>query len=155
MFLVTLLFMCLVVLGGGHPVDMLVDTGSAVTLVHCHVLEKAKTDFKLGMVSEPVVSANGQPLDIKGKCELEIFIFLGGVSVVHPVLVVADVMQDCMLGIHCQGKHNGTIDLNGRSIKIGKEVVSLKGKSEPPNVFRINKNVVPRSTRNTNSGTEN
>ena len=153
MFLVTLLFMCLVVLGG-HPVDMLVDTGSAVTLVHCHVLEKAKIDFKLGMVSEPVVSANGQPLDIKGKCELEIFIFLGGVSVVHPVLVAADVMQDCLLGIDFLGKHNCTIDLNGRSIKIGKEVVSLKGKSEPPNVFRINKNV-PRRTRNTNSGTEN
>ena len=72
---------------GGHLVDMLVDTGSAVTLVHCRVLEKAKIDFKLGMVSEPVVSANGQPLDIRGKCELEIF--LGGVSVVHPVLVAA------------------------------------------------------------------
>ena len=46
---------------GGHPVDMLVDTGSAVTLVHCRMLEKAKIDFKFGMVSEPVVSANGQP----------------------------------------------------------------------------------------------
>ena len=68
---------------------MLVDTGSAVTLVHCRVLEKAKIDFKLGKVSEPVVSANGQPLDIKGKCGFEIF--LGGVSVVHPVLVAADV----------------------------------------------------------------
>ena len=52
-------------LGGGHPVDMLVDTGSAVTLAHCRVLERAKIDFKLGMVSGPVVSANGQPLDIK------------------------------------------------------------------------------------------
>ena len=120
---------------GGHPVDMLVDTGSAVTLVHCRVLEKAKIDFKLGMVSEPVVSANGQPLDIKGKCELEIF--LGGVSVVHPVLVAADVTQDCLLGIDFLGKHNCTIDLNGRSIKIGKEVVRLKGKNESSKVFRI------------------
>ena len=98
---------------------MLVDTGSAVTLVHCHVLEKAKTDFKLGMVSEPVVSANGQPLDIKGKCELDIF--FGGMSVVHPVLVVSDTMQDCVLGIDFLGKHNCTIDLKRRSIKIGKE----------------------------------
>ena len=32
---------------GGHPVDMLVYTGLAVTLVHCRVLEKAKIDFKL------------------------------------------------------------------------------------------------------------
>ena len=120
---------------GGHPVDMLVDTGSAVTLVHCRVLEKAKIDFKLGMVSEPVVSANGQPLDIKGKCELEIF--LGGVSVVHPVLVAADVTQDCLLGIDFLGKHNSTIDLKEKAIKIGKEVVSLKGKNKSPKVFRV------------------
>ena len=32
---------------------MLVDTGSAVTLIHFCVLEKAKIDIKLGMVSEP------------------------------------------------------------------------------------------------------
>ena len=31
---------------GGHSVDMLqIDTGSAVTLLHCRVLEKAKIDF--------------------------------------------------------------------------------------------------------------
>ena len=130
MFLVTLLFMCLVV---GHPVDILVDTGSAVTLVHCRVLERAKNDFKLGMVSEPVVSANGQPLDIK--CELEIF--LGGMSVVHPVLVAADVTQDCLLGIDFLGRRNCTIDLKGKSIKIAKEVVSLKGKNKSSKVFRM------------------
>ena len=56
----------------------------------------------MGKVSEPVVSANGQPLDIKGKCELEFF--LGGVSVVHPVLVATDVMQDCLLGIRLPGQ---------------------------------------------------
>ena len=126
--------MCLVRLGG-QPVDMLVDTGSAVTLVHYRVLQKAKRDFKLGLVSEPVVSANGQPLDIKGKCELEIF--LGGVTVVHPVLVAADVTQDCLLGIDFLGKHNCTIDFNGKTIKIDKEVVALKGKNELPKVFRI------------------
>lgn len=94
-----------------------------------------KCHKNLGMVSEPVVSANGQPLDIKGKCELEIF--LGGVSVVHPVLVTADVTQDCLLGIDFLGKHNCTTDLNDRSIKIGREVVSLKGKNESPKVFQI------------------
>lgn len=53
---------------------LLVDNGSAVTLVHCCVLVKAKIHIKLKMVSEPVVSANGQLLDIKGKSELEIFL---------------------------------------------------------------------------------
>ena len=63
--------------------------------------------------------------------------FLGGVSVVHPVLVAADVTQDCVLGIDVLGKHNCRIDLNGKSIKIGKEVVSLKGKNESSKVFGL------------------
>ena len=61
-----------------------------------------------------------------GKCELETF--LGGVSVVHPVLVAADVTQDCLLGIGFLGKHN---------CKIGEEVVSLKGKNKSPKVFQV------------------
>lgn len=67
---------------------------------------KAKIDFKLGMVSELVVSANGQPLDSKGECEKEIL--LGGVSVVHPVLVATDMIQDCLLRFP---RHNCKIDL--------------------------------------------
>ena len=80
---------------GVQPVDMLVDTRLAVTLVCFRVLENEKRDFKLGLVSNAVMSANGQPLDIRGKCELKIS--LGGVTAVHPVLVAADVTQDCLL----------------------------------------------------------
>ena len=120
---------------GGQPVAMLPDTGSTVTLAHYRVLQKAKRDFKLGLLSEPVVSANGQPLDIKGKCELESF--LGGLTVVHPVLVAADVMQVCLLGIDFLGKHNCTIDFNRKTIKIGNEVVALKEKNWLPKGFRI------------------
>lgn len=54
-------------------------------------------------------------------------ILLGGVTVLHPVLVATDVVQDCLLGMDFLGKHNCKIDLNGKSIKIGNEVVNLKG----------------------------
>ena len=37
-----------------------------------------------------------------------------------------DVVQDCLFGMDFLGKHNCKIDLNGKSIKIGNEVVSLK-----------------------------
>lgn len=120
---------------GGQPVDTLVDTGSAVMLVHFRVLQKAKTDFKLGLVTEPVVSANGQPLDIKRKCVLEIF--LGGVTVFRPVLVAADITQDCLLGNDYLGKHNCKIGFNTKMIQIGREFVGLKGKSKLSKVFRI------------------
>ena len=53
------------------------------------------------------------------------------------MLVAADVTQDCVLGIDVLGKHNCRIDLNGKSIKIGKEVVSLKGKNESSKVFGL------------------
>ena len=99
---------------------MSVDTSSAVMLAHCRVLEKAKIDFKLGMISEPVVSANGQPLDIKGKCELEIF--LGGVSVAHPVLVAADVTQDCLLGIDFLANTIAQLTKMGNQLKLAKRL---------------------------------
>ena len=101
-----------------QPVDMLVDTGSAVTVVHFRVLESTKRNFKLGLVSDTLVSANGQPLDIRGKCDLKIS--LGGVTVIHSVLVAADVTQDCLLGIEFLDKHNCTIDFNAKTIKIGR-----------------------------------
>jgi len=90
---------------GGQPVDMLVDTGSAVMLVHYRVLQKQ--------------------------------IFLGGVTVFHPVLVAADVIQDCLLGIDFLGKHNCKIDFDTKTIQIGREVVDLEGKSELSKVLRI------------------
>lgn len=45
--------------------------------------------------------------------------------------------KDCLLGTDFLGKQNCTIDLDGKSIKTGKEVVSLKGKNESPKVFKI------------------
>jgi len=87
---------------GGQPVDMLVDTGSAVMLVH---YQKQ--------------------------------IFLGGVTVFHPVLVAADITQDCLLGIDFLGKHNCKIDFDTKTIQFGREVVDLEGKSELSKVLRI------------------
>ena len=120
---------------GGEPVDMLIDTGSAVTLVHQRVLNRSQKNFKLSFVGEPVVSANGQPLDIKGKCELHICV--NGVDVVHSVLVAADVTQDCLLGIDFLSKHNSKIDFETQTIKIKNKVVGLKGKSGASKGFRV------------------
>ena len=53
------------------------------------------------------------------------------------MLVATGMTQNCLLGTDILGKYNYTIDLNGRSIKIRKEVVSLKGKNESSKVFQI------------------
>ena len=62
------------------------------------------------MSSPAVVSANGQPLDIKENVGWKYL-----VSIVHPVLVAADMMHNCLLTIDFLGKYNCTINLNGES----------------------------------------
>ena len=102
---------------------MLVDTESAVTLVHHRVLDRSPKNFKLSVVGELVVSANGQPLDIRGKCDLEICV--DGVNVVHSILVAADFNQECLLGIDFLGKHGCKIDFEAKSQSIGSKIVNL------------------------------
>ena len=119
----------------GQRIDMLVDTGSAVTLVHQRVIDRSPKNFKLRVVGEPVVSGNGQPLDVRGKCDLEICV--DGVNVVHSVLVAADVTQDCLLGVDFLDKHGCKIDSEVRSLSIGSKIVNLQTKSDGNRVFRI------------------
>ena len=83
-----------------------------------------------------MVLANGQPLDIRGKCDLEIRI--DGVNVAHSVLVAADVTRDCLLGIDFLAKHGCKIDFEAKSLSIGSKIVNLQAKSGRNNVFRIN-----------------
>ncbi|CAH3114814.1 unnamed protein product [Pocillopora meandrina] len=78
---------------------MLFDTGSAETLVHQRVLDRSSKGFKLSFVGDPVVLANGQPLDIMGKCD---------------VLICND--RDCLLGKDFLGKHACKIDFEAKRI---------------------------------------
>ena len=61
-------------------------------------------------MGDPVVLANGQPLDIMGKCDL--LICNDRVNVVQSVLIAADVAQDCLLGIDFLGKYGCKIDFD-------------------------------------------
>ena len=81
-----------------------------------------------------MVSANGQPLDIRGKCELQICI--DGVNVVHSVLVAVDVTQDCLVGIDFLSKQSCTIDFEAKALIVEGNIVKLKAKSGVNKVFR-------------------
>lgn len=105
----------------GRVVEMLVDTGSAVTLVHKRLLDRIGVVKVLEGVEDRVVSANGQPLGILGRCDLRIGI--GGVDELHPVLVANDVTQDCLIGVDFLARHKVKIDFaaglvcaNGQSV---------------------------------------
>ena len=93
---------------GGVSLNMLVDTGSAVTLVHKRVSEKVAPRYgPLGAQGTQVVSANGSPLKIVGMVDIEIAV--AGICAIHPVLIAEDITHECLLGVDFLRKHECTI----------------------------------------------
>jgi len=79
----------------GVPTLLLVDTGSAVTIIHHRLWEQGRASTLQKVDGGPIVAANGQSLSILG--QVKSHILLAGGEFIHDVLV-ADVSQDCLLG---------------------------------------------------------
>ena len=86
---------------------MLVDTGSAVTI---HVLREdvwneISDSYGAGLLKSEndVIAANGEKLQVTGKCKLPFRI--GNIDVSHPVLITKGVTQECLLGADFLNKH--------------------------------------------------
>ena len=82
----------------GHPVSMLVDTGSAVTILHANAwkLSNSSNSTSLREPERPVIAANGENLALLGKATVSVQI--GKTCVQHLVLVADNLMQECLLG---------------------------------------------------------
>ncbi|XP_028412535.1 uncharacterized protein LOC114535422 [Dendronephthya gigantea] len=107
---------------------MLLDTGSAVTLVHKRLLDRVNQGEGMSKAQERVVSANGQPLGILGTCKLRIR--LGGVDVYHTVLVASDITQDCLIGVDFLAKYDCKINFGMSSVNVGGREVSMGNRFE-------------------------
>ena len=77
---------------GSRVTRMLVDTGSAVTLVREDVRDvKFGNSLKLEVPANSVVAANGEKLDISGQCTMSIKV--GALSQQHLVLVARNLLE--------------------------------------------------------------
>ncbi|KAL5509723.1 hypothetical protein EMCRGX_G005141 [Ephydatia muelleri] len=95
----------------GRVTRMLVDTGSAVTLVREDVVRDVKfgNSLKLEVPANSVVAANGKKLDISGQCTMSIKV--GALSQQHLVLVARNLNQECLLGADFLIKRGCIVDL--------------------------------------------
>ena len=77
---------------------VLIDTGSAVTIIHRKLWERGrkKGSPELRKSSEPVVVANGEPLQIIGAAE--VVIQVADTNFTHEALVTDEIFQECLLG---------------------------------------------------------
>ena len=82
---------------------ILVDTGSAVTILHKDLWEQSARSA-LEAISSLVTVANGQPLPILGLGTVRICI--ADVEFVHQAMIADDVSQSCLLGADFLVPHN-------------------------------------------------
>ena len=93
---------------------MLVDTGSAITLLRQDVWSQAASP-KLEDPERRVITANGEHLHILGQAN--VCISVGSVTVNYPVLVTSNLTQPCLLGADFLNEQQCLVDLYRKSFK--------------------------------------
>lgn len=103
---------------------MLIDTGSAVTLVREDVWREATQPVEddLTVPVRPIVAANGGELELLGKEELRLQV--GELNVQFPVLIARELTQECILGADFLKKHKCVVNMgDGTLVAGGKPVM--------------------------------
>lgn len=128
----------------GNHVEMLVDTGSVFTIISenlwnalyfkpnrgdrymCAAGGSTNVPGRPTLVKEhhKVVSANGEPIEILGRTQLNISV--GNQVIKQSVLVAKDLAQECILGVDFMGTHGLIIDFSTMTLKTKSESVCLK-----------------------------
>ena len=110
------------------PVRMLVDTGSAVTIVGESVWKRTNVRSNVEEApSSPIVTANGNPLSLLGKSEA--MLTLGDVVTRYPVLIAKDLTQECIIGADFLECFKCIVD-------ISTETLTVSGRSLPLEITR-------------------
>ncbi len=114
----------------GRNIDMLVDTGSAVTILRGDVWNEVSSlrDLSLEQPGRPVVAANGEYLRLIGETILTIEV--GGLCAPQKVLVAENMTQECLLGADFLKKYSCVVDLGNQMLLAGgKSIPFLEGET--------------------------
>ena len=117
---------------GKWPTQMLVDTGSAVTIIRENVWREAAGDgdqLSLEATARSVVGMNGEQLRLLGQTEMGLHV--GGLQVFYNVLVTKGLTQECLLGADFLSQHGCIVDLRRQVLRAGEQSVSLHSDSIP------------------------
>lgn len=122
----------------GLEINILVDTGAAVSLVSETVFRKV--NIKITEGRDNIVGACGEPMFVLGQasCVLK----LGRQTINHNFYIVRDLHYECLLGVDFLKKNQCDILLSEGTIKINGEQVSLNNKNNEGYVkFKAGNNV--------------
>lgn len=127
---------------GGLEIDILVDTGAAVSLVSERVYRKI--NMKLTEGHDNIVGACGEPMFVLGQanCALK----LGRQTIGHNFYIVRDLNYECLLGVDFLRKYKcdillskGTMTVNGEKVSLNEESNEWRTKDDAGvNVVKTN-----------------
>ena len=104
------------------PLDFLVDTGSAITVVSNAMFDELNIDTKLKPPSHNILLADGSPLGVRGQTVLNVGL---GDSVVEHEVVVANIEKDAILGMDFLTVQRCTLNLDKSLLRIGNTVLHM------------------------------
>ena len=105
----------------GQPCNITVDTGSNISIVRPDMLNKTIRD-SLETSSQMLRTVTGEMAPIHGRGELTICI--GGLTLPHQMWV-AEITDECILGLDFLGKHGCQVNLRENVVAIGNEELPL------------------------------
>ena len=108
----------------GKNVRILIDTGSAVTLVNEEILRDCAAVTHATAADKSVITANGEPLELVGTAEIPIIIQEEVIR--YTVVVAKNIMQKCILGAHFLQALKCVVDLNNNTLHLNEKVIHCK-----------------------------
>ena len=121
------------------PVSLLLDMGSAVTLIRRDIWERVEEKGIQALVpskEQLLVSVDGSPLDILG--QTEVMLQIGSKKLSTKVVVVSELTTEAILGIDVLNQYKATIDLSSKKLLLG-ETKDEQVPLELPHQIRSNR----------------
>jgi len=101
----------------------LIDTGSPVSLISLETFDKLKLESKLNRIDSIFTTANGNKLNAKGKCSIDINI---GSCTIKQELIVADIKGSSgILGMDFLNENEIDIQIKSQSLRINDQNIPL------------------------------
>ena len=117
---------------GNQEFFMLLDTGATVSILSFRTYQSLSPDLlpDLGPPDTGIYTANGQPVDVKGKINVPLAI---GPQTLEHMFYVADIESEVILGLDFLDSHECTLNVAGQTLVYhGREIpLYLNTRSQP------------------------
>eukprot|EP00731_Ephydatia_muelleri_P010420 Em0005g1006a len=107
---------------GKRSVNMLLDSGAAVSVIRSGVLEDRSRNLVMA-TSRTAIGANGLPLNVMGQVDLDIC--LGNFRTVHTFIVVRDLTFECILGADFFKVNKAVMDFRNNTLHLGNSPIKI------------------------------